>query len=569
MSNRKQDIGTNICLIAIISFFLIFFIYPLFLSAKGGFLDKNRITVYWFTRVVTNHALLEQLANGLILAFWTTLLATVISLPLALINARFKFKGQSLLNGLVLVPLILPPFVGALSIKHFFGQFGVVNLLLEKCGIINLATGLPPDWLGSGLIAVIILLALHLFPIMYLNITAAIANVDPSLIHAARNLGAGRITTFFRIVLPLIRPGLFAGASLISVWAFTDIGTPLIVGYENLAPVTIFKELMRADTSPRTYSLVLIILFVSVLIYTTGKLSLGKALIADSAKGTTSSEPRKAGPVQIALVWALFGIIILISVLPHIGVLMLALSERWVTTIVPETFTLRHLSFILRLPETRDSILNSFRYAGVATLIDVLVGFAAAWIIVRRKSLSASMLDVLVMLPLAIPGLILAAGFVAMTVPGSWFEAVSPMRNPFLILVIAYSIRRLPFVVRGICAGLEQIPPSLEQAARNLGAAPLQAILRITLPLVAANLIAATILVFSFAMIEVSDSLVLAQLQTHFPITKEIYHLATAGGADAQNMAAALGLVGMLILGSALAVSAILMGKKLGSIFGM
>jgi iron(III) transport system permease protein len=444
-----------------------------------------------------------------------------------------------------------------------------VNLLLERIGVLSNMPSQWPDWLGSGLAAVIILLSLNLFPIMYLNITASIANLDPALIQAARNLGASRRRTFFSVVLPLIRPGLFAGGSIVFVWAFTDIGTPLLVGYGNLAPVTIFKELVSADTSPRTYSLVFVVLMIAIAIYTTSKLSFGRALIIDSPKGSTAGEPQKLGKALTFCVWCAFGGVMMIALLPHLGVVMLALSERWVTTIIPEGFTTRHVAFILNQPETRDSIINSFKYAGVATVVDVFVGFIAAWMIVRRRSFASSVLDILVMLPLAVPGLILAAGFIAMTVSGSWFESIGPRRDPFLLLVIAYSIRRLPFVVRGMCAGLEQIPQSLEQAARNLGAKPFEAITRITIPLVSANLVASTVLVFSFAMIEVSDSLVLAQLPVHFPITKEIYNLAVIGGADAQNMAAALGLVGMLVLGSALGTAAVLMGKRLGSIFRM
>jgi iron(III) transport system permease protein len=565
----KRSALTFVCLAAIATFLSLFFLYPLVLAARQGFIKEGSLSLYWFGRILANRALLEKIANGLLLASCTTLLSTLIALPLALLNARTKFRGQAIANGLLLVPLILPPFVGALSVKHFWGQFGVINLILEKIGVLGNAPSQWPDWLGSGLAAVVVLLSLNLFPIMYLNITASIANLDPALIQASRNLGAGRVKTFFQIVLPLIRPGIFAGGSIVFVWSFTDIGTPLLVGYSNLAPVTIFSALTSADTSGSTYSLVFVVLMIAVLIYTFGKLSVGRSLIIDSPKGATAGEPVKMSTTRTLLIWTTFVGIMAIAMLPHIGVVMLALSERWVTTIIPEGFTTRHIAEVLRQPETRQCIFNSFKYASVATVFDVTVGFLAAWMIVRQRSLASVCLDVLVMLPLAVPGLVLAAGYVAMTVTGSTFEAIGPLRDPFLLLVIAYSVRRLPFVVRGMCAGLEQVPISLEQSARNLGASPLGSVMRVTLPLVAANLVASIVLVFSFSMIEVSDSLVLAQLPAHFPITKEIYNLAVIGGADAQNLAAALGLVSMLVLGSALGIAAILMGKKLGSIFRM
>jgi iron(III) transport system permease protein len=211
--------------------------------------------------------------------------------------------------------------------------------------------------------------------------------------------------------------------------------------------------------------------------------------------------------------------------------------------------------------------LNSLLYAALSTGADLVIGLAAAWMLVRRRLLGARLLDLCLMLPLAVPGVILAAGYIAMTAPGKLLEAIGPMRNPLLILVIAYTIRRAPFVVRAVTAGLQQIPEALEAAARNLGAGPLRAVGKITLPLIAANLIASGLLTFSYAMLEVSDSLVLAQLREHYPITKEIYTQAYSANADAVNIAAALGVLGMLVLGGSLATAAILLGRRLGAIF--
>jgi len=146
--------------------------------------------------------------------------------------------------------------------------------------------------------------------------------------------------------------------------------------------------------------------------------------------------------------------------------------------------------------------------------------------------------------------------------------AIGPTRNPFVILVIAYAVRRIPFVVRGVSAGLQQVPESLEEAARNLGASRAGAAIRIAFPLIAANLIAAAVLTFSFSMLEVSDSLILAQTQQHYPITKQIYTLAVSTGSpETAYQAAALGVYGMVLLGGAVATASALLGKRLGAIF--
>lgn len=546
----------------------VFLLVPIMEAISSGFYSDGALSSYWFVRVVSNRVLMSELGNTLLLAVTTTLVCVAVSLPLAVIRTRYQFRGSGVLGMLLLVPLILPPFVGAIAVKRFLGQFGVFNLILEQIGVIDMTKALPPDWLGSGFVGVVILQSLHLFPILYLNISAALANVDPGLGHAARNLGASRLRTLLEITFPLIMPGLFAGGTIVFIWSFTDIGTPVIIGYEHLTPVTIFKELANAEVSPRTFSLVFIMLSASVTFYLIGKFFLGRGVAAGAIKESVATETTDLGVVGTALAWLLFGGVIFLAVLPHAGVLLLGISDYWVNSILPQSYTMRHLVFVITSPETMGSIINSLQYAGVSTVIDVVLGSAAAWIVVRSRIYGRAALDGLCMLPLAVPGLILAAGYVAMTAPGTALEAIGPTRNPFVILVVAYAIRRLPFVLRGVSAGLQQVSESVEEAARNLGASPIVTGLQITLPLIMANVIAAAVLTFAFQMLEVSDSLILAQTADYYPITKQIYRLATSTGSpEAVNEAAAMGVYGILLLAVTMGVASLLLGKRLGMVF--
>ena len=543
-------------------------IVPLALAIGNGFVHEGRISAYWFGRVLGNRVLVGQLLNSLLLGCVTTAVCLVIAVPLAMLRARRRFAGQGVLGAAILAPMILPPFVGALAMRRLLSQFGAFNLLLERIGVLDFRAALPPDWLGTGFTGVVILQALHLFPILYLNASAALANVDPTYGQAARNLGAGPLRTFVRITLPLMRPGLFAGGTIVFIWSFTDIGTPLVLGYEHLTPVTIFQELARADMGGKTYSLVFILLSSSVTLYVLGKFLFGRSAGAESSKASIAAESPRLGVAGTVGAWALFGGLLAAALAPHAGVVLTALSDRWVNTVLPTTYTLRHLAFVVTDPATYASIVNSLKYAGVSTLVDVVAGFAIAWLVVRSKAPGGLALDGLAMLPLAVPGLILAAGYVALTVPGSWLQSIGPTKNPFTILAIAYAVRRLPFVVRGVSAGLQQVPESLEEAARNLGASRMGAGVRITLPLIAANVIAASVLTFAFAMLEVSDSLVLAQTQQHYPISKQIYTLAqNTGSPETAKQAAALGVYGMALLGGTMAAATALLGKRLGAIF--
>jgi iron(III) transport system permease protein len=194
------------------------------------------------------------------------------------------------------------------------------------------------------------------------------------------------------------------------------------------------------------------------------------------------------------------------------------------------------------------------------------LGVNIAYLITRTKIFGRSLLDALAMLPLAVPGLILAFGYLALTRPGSFLSFLDPARNPLILLVLAYAVRRIPYVVRSAAAGFEQASVTLEEAAQSLGASPFRALTRVTLPLITANLFSGAILAFAFAMLEVSDSLVLAQKQADYPIAKAIYELSNILG-EGRYLAAALGVWAMVFLGLTIAAASRSIGAKLGALF--
>ena len=255
-----------------------------------------------------------------------------------------------------------------------------------------------------------------------------------------------------------------------------------------------------------------------------------------------------------------------VAVLPHLGVVLVAFSRDWYGTVLPQAFTLDNFNLALGHDLTVPAIANSLKFASLATVIDLVLGVAIAYVVVRTKLAGRGVLDFLSMLPLAVPGLVLAFGYLAMAQEGRLFSFLNPVKNPTVLLVIAYSVRRLPYVVRSAAAGFEQTSATLEEAAQNLGAPPLRAIFRITLPLITANLIAGGLLAFAFAMLEVSDSLILAQKQVFYPITKAIMELFQLLG-DGKFLASALGVWAMVFLGVTIAGMSVLLGKKLGAIF--
>lgn len=547
-------------------FFALFFVWPIFETLRGAFVASDgRFTIEYFLEVFRNPIYLEGLWNSLMMAVWSTALTTLIAVPLAVMSDRYLFPGRSLLGALVLVPMILPPFVGAIGVKQILGQEGALNALLESLRLMDPAQ--PVDWLGqSRFWGVVVMNALHLYPILYLNVLAALANVDPAMEEAAENLGCTGFRRFRKITVPLIMPGLFAGGTIIFIWSFTELGVPLMFEYTRVTSVQIFYGIKDIGGNPFPFALVAVLLVATVLLYAAGKLLFGRDNHAMMAKATSQGGPRPTSALGGALCTFAFASVTFIAVLPHLGVILVAFSKDWYGTILPVEWTLSHFEAALGHNLTLPSIQNSLKYAGLATLLDLFLGIAIAYVVVRTKLAGRQVLDAMAMLPLAVPGLVLAFGYLAMTQDGKIFSFMNPAVDPLAILVIAYAVRRLPYVVRSAAAGFQQTSVTLEEAAQNLGCPPLRALRKITIPLIAANLLAGGLLAFSFAMLEVSDSLILAQKQEDFPITKAIYELYQLLG-EGRFVASALGVWAMAFLAVTIIGASFILGKKLGAIF--
>ncbi len=548
----------------------VFFVWPLARVISGGFFHEGRFTLRYLIGVFQNPIYAEGLRNSLLLGLGTTVLAVGIGLPLAWLANRYEFPGKTWLTGLLLVPMILPPFVGAIGLQQILGQYGALNTAL----------GLGPvDWLGQGrYFGVILLQALGLYPILYLNAAAALANVDPAMEEAAENLGCSGFRKFRRITLPLIMPGLFAGGTIVFIWSFTELGTPLIMNYTRCAPVQVYDALKEIGSNPFPFALVCVMLVCSVLLYTASKLLFGRQAYAMQSKAAVVFAARRVTGWRALIVALPFVAVIAVALLPHAGVILTSFAApgSWYRSVLPEVWTTGNYVEALGHGMTVGSIRNSLLFSGLAVLVNVGLGIAIAFVVVRSNLRLRGVLDALAMLPLAVPGLVMAFGYLALSsmlsntalVKGSVpLQHLLDVRvNPTLFLVIAYAMRRLPYVVRAAVAGLQQTSVTLEESAANLGAAPLTVVRRITLPLIMANLIAGALLAFAFSMLEVSDSLMLAQRMDYYPITKTIYELFQMIGTG-KFVAAALGVWAMLFLAVTILGSSLLLGKKLGAIF--
>lgn len=588
----------------------VFLIWPIFLTVRGGFVEPgvDGGEPSWTFRyiydfgphsddsppagVLQNPVLRRGLLNSLAIATCTTILCLIVSLPLALLATKHDFFGKRLVTSTILVPLILPPFVGAIGMRALLGRTGAVNEMLRAVSFIG-EDEPGYDFLGGAVggrfLSVVVMEALHLYPILYLNVAAALANLDPALDEAALNFGASRFKRLTKITWPLILPGVFAGGTIVFIWSFTELGTPLMFDFYEATPVQIFFKIGDMYASPQPYALTVVMLTVAIGLYVIGKVLIGGKAYVMQAKASVGASASRLNPLPSALAFTAFISIALLAVLPHIGVVLASITVdgSWYRTILPQALTFEHYGTALSDPLATTSIQNSLFLSLAAMALCVCLGLLIAYLVVRCKVKGGFMLDSLAMLPLAVPGLVMAFGYVALSlrinrmieaVPEAsfwhglltaiqpWVQVRGDNPNPFPLLVIAYAVRRLPYIVRSASAGLQQTSGSLEEAALNLGASTPTAIRRVVIPLIAANLIAGAILVFAFSMLEVSDSLILAEKGEHFPITKAIYEFFSRLG-DGPYVASAMGVWGMALLSVTLIGASVLMGKKLGAVF--
>lgn len=543
----------------------LFLFWPLIESVRGAFFDASDSASFGYVLgVFRNPVLVEGFGNALLVAVGSTVVAASLGVGAAWLCDRYDFPAKRLLVMLMPLPLIVPPFVGAIGVKQLFGQAGALNALLGHLHLVD--AGRPVDWLRRGRLATVVgLTALHLYPIVYFNVSASLASLNVEMEEAARSLGCRGRRVFWKITLPLLTPSLFGACSIVFIGGLTELGVPLVCDFTRITSVQIFSGLKDLGRNPTVHALVMIVLVGTVAFYTAARL-LVRQRSAVTQKGARLRQPTRLKPTGAVAAVIALGALAGAAALPNISVVLVAFARDWYGTVLPSHFTIQHFRAALGHEMVVSSIGNSLRYVLLSTAADLLLGTGIAWVVVRRRSRGARLLDAASMLPLAVPGLVMAFGYLALSREGQPLAFLNPVRDPTALLVIAYTIRRLPFIVRSAVAGLEQIDVALEDAAASLGAGRAHVVLRVTLPLLLSHLLAGAIFAFALSMLEVSDSLILAQRQATFPITKAIYELFQLLG-DGRQVAAALGVWAMLFLAAAIAFARAVLGRRVGGMF--
>jgi len=561
-----------------LAFFLFFMIIPLISVAHSAFTDdRGNISLAWFDLIFKNpffftdplKSLLTSSSyevvgntlyitgidcgvvfNSIFVALITTILSTILGTAIAFIMARYKFWGKPVLQTAMIIPLLSSPFIGAIGIKRMIGSLGVLNLLFHDTLHI-----LPFRIVVDGLAAVIFVQVLHFFALVYVNAYTAFVNIDPTLEEQAENMGSGGFHLFRTITFPLALPGIQAGAILTFILSIEDLGTPIV--FHDSAQATklltyqVFSKIFAptGEIDPIAPALGFILLVIAMVGFVLIRKYVSLRQYAMISKGGTWQPRLSITTKKQTLLFYVFTIVVLaFALIPHTGVLLLSIAKTWRATILPTEMTLNNYGVLLEDPAIRGSFYNSLLYCSVATIIIVILGTSAAYIIARRKIPGKDALDVLVTMPVAIPGIVIAIGYFTTFL----YTPLSPLVSPVPLLIMSYVIRKIPFTIRSAFAGLQQTHEALEEASRNLGAGSATTFLRIVTPLILINILAGGMLSFVYAMSEVSTSLVLGGVQPESaPLTwkmKDVLWQVAAGPFSAAVLGVLLMVIQIVII---------------------
>ena len=524
--------------LAIAAFLIVFLIVPIGTVIHTAFTDgQGGFTLAHFAAFGEISLMRESFANSLFVAAMTVALTTLIAVPLAYLTVRFEFRGALLIQTLGILPLVMPAFVGAAAMQLLFGRSGAVNLLLNE----TVGVSLP---LMQGLNGVIFVETLHYFPFILLNLSAALANIDASMEEAAQNLGAHGWRLFRRVVFPLALPGYLAGASLVFIKVFDDLGTPLVLNVTNmLAPQAYLRVTSIGLEDPVGYVICVILVLFSVAAMAGAWWVVKRRDYALVSRGGTLAPKRRLSTAQGLLAYGWIVAVLLLVLSPHLGLLLMSLFKVWSFSVLPEQFTLDHFATVF--DESSRMIWNTFLYCGLAALFDVLLGSAIAYIVLRTTLPGRQLLDHLVTVALAMPGLVLGVGYLR-TFRGVELPGGEALTASWLIFVLAYAVRRLPYALRSCMAALTQVHPALEEAAQNLGAGRWRTVRRIVLPLMMGGILAGFVTSFITAAAEISETMLLTSRESLAPMSYGIYlYFQSIAG---RGPGAALGVIAVVLV---------------------
>jgi iron(III) transport system permease protein len=505
--------GVTVVALLLLALLLWSVVYPNVAVIVGSF---ERGLTDW-REFVRSPADLEALRGTLIVSVGSVIAALIVGVPLAFLLTRADFRGRAVLSGVATLPAALPPLVGVLAFLFLYGESGVVTRVVQR--LLGLR---EPPWTLTGLTAVIFVHAYTMYVYVFLFVSAGLERYDTALDEAAMGLGASRAMLLRRVTLPLLTPSLAGAMLLVFMSALGSFSAPYVFGggARVLATQILVSKLNGAIGLAYVETTVLAVTAVLALLLL--RRLEGRRRYAMAGKGRVTRRALRSSTARALLPVAAAALVVLL-VLPHVMVVLVSFARdgAWTTQLLPPEYTLDNYRKLAMDRELWRPITNSVTMSVLATAANAVVCFAIAYVLVLSQAPGKRLLALLAALPWAIPATAIALGLAAT------FDRNAPLQlrvllvGTFWILPLAYFIRNIPIVTSAIEGSLRQMDPTLEDAARGLGASRWLALRRVILPAARPGLVAGTMLAGVAAVGEFVASVVL-YTHSNRPISVEI-----------------------------------------------
>lgn len=495
--------------VAVSIFYLLFLLYPLItMLSKSVIGEDGGFTWEFFNKVFTKKYYRRAVMGSLKISATVTLVTVLLATPLAYIMSTIKIKGAGILQILILVSSMSAPFIGAYAWIMLCGRNGTItNFLMDTFGIKLFDI--------YGFTGCVIVMSLQLYSLVYMFVSGAFKNMDNSLIEASESLGCSGLRKIFKVVLPLILPTLLSGALMVFMRTFADYGTPMLIGENyNTLPVAVYKEFLSeiGSSDGLAAAISIIAIVITTCVFLLQKYIANRKVFSMSALHPV--EVKKIGGIKNVLAHAYCYILVGLAIMPQCYVIYSSFRKTSGKLYV-DGYWLG--SYKEAFETVGNSIINTYMLAFAAIAVIVLVALLVSYVVVRRRNLANAVIDVVSMFPETVMGSIL--GIALLT---TFNKRPLLLTGGAFIMVLSYTIRRLPYTIRSSSAILRNISPSIEEASINLGASDAKTFFKVTVPMMMPGVISGAILSWIMIITELSTSIILYTTKTK-TMTLEIY----------------------------------------------
>lgn len=499
LPGERFDGWTSIAL-ALTTGYLLMVIWPLVIVLIDSVQSEGEFTLAGFTKFFSSRLYYGTLINSLLVTVCVTTAALIIAFPLAYFMTMFRVRGNRIIQMLILASMMSPPFIGAYSWILLLGNRGMITRWIENTFGID-----APSIYGFP--GIVLVLTLQLVPLIFTYLMGAWRTIDVSLLEAAESMGVTGWRRALQVISPLLFPTVLAGSLLVFVRAFADFGTPMLIGQGfRTVPVLIYSSFVGEVSIDKSFAAAVsvIVIIVTLSVFLVQKYVVNRRQISMTALRTIEAR-RLPGWRGIAVHAYVYSFLTL-ALAPLIVVVYSSFRNTLYGQFVDG------FSFDNYLDSQRDIIryaANTFSIGLTALGILVVIAVLVAYLTVRRRGTLSNTLDTMTMVPYVVPGLVIGIALVT-----TFSQGPLVLTGTFTIMVLALTLRRLPYAVRSTTALMYQISPSIEEAAISLGASKTRTLLRIIVPALAPGILAGAVLSWVTIITELSTTLFLYNTST-------------------------------------------------------